>query len=251
MNLSNIVKRLGKFTTDNSPTILTVIGVTGTLATALLSAKAAIQADRIIEDEQRGRHVPLTPREKVGLVWPHFIPPIGVGCFTIGCIIGANAIGTRRAAGLAAAFALSEKAFLEYRDKVVEKIGENKERDLRDELQQDRVTQSSNLGEMVVIGNGSVLCFEAFTGRYFLSDMETLRKAQNDINYDVNNNYYASLTDFYDLIGLPKTSNSDEVGWNVNSLLELRFSTVLSTDGRPCLAIDFVVSPIRGYNRLS
>jgi hypothetical protein len=61
---------------------------------------------------------------------------------------------------------------------------------------------------------------------------------------------YASLSDFYHLIGLPSTSFSDEVGWTSDKLLELEISTVLSEDERPCLSIGFNVAPIRNYYKI-
>jgi hypothetical protein len=249
MNFNDILKRAGKFTADNSPAILTAIAVTGTLTTALLTGRATLKAADILRDESQA----LEPKEKVALVWKFYVPATASACATIVCIILANRIGTRRAAGLAAVYAISEKAFDEYKHKVAEKFGESQERELRDEIAQDQVTRTSNLSEMVIIGGGSVLCYDAFTGRYFLSDMEALRKAQNDLNHKVLNDYYASLTDFYDLIGLPRTSYSDEVGWNSDSQLELQFSTVLSEDGRPCLSVDFKegMTPIRDYYRVS
>ncbi len=94
------------------------------------------------------------------------------------------------------------------------------------------------------------MCFDMYTGRLFLSDMETLKKAQNDVNYDVLNNFYASLTDFYDKIGLAKTTTSDDVGWNSDKMLELTFSTTMSDDQRPCLAMTFAVEPIRNFHRI-
>jgi hypothetical protein len=81
--------------------------------------------------------------------------------------------------------------------------------------------------------------------------MEALRKAQNDINYQVMHDSYASLTDFYSMVGLAPTSNSDDVGWNSDKLLELQFSPVLTEGGRPCISIDFVVAPVRHYYRLN
>jgi hypothetical protein len=257
MNVGDIFKRLGKFTADNSPAILTAIGVAGTITTAYLAGKASFKACRVITDRQlafdlqRGGRE-LTLMEKLNLVWPHYIPAIGVGCMTIGCILFANTVSNRRAAGMATAFALSERAFSEYKEKVVEKLGDSKERDIRDELAQDRVTKTSNLGEMVIIGDGSVLCYEAFTGRYFLSSMEELKRAQNNVNYKVLNDYNASLTDFYNEVdGLERTSFSDEVGWNSDELLELIFSTVLTESGKPCLSVDFKVKPIRGFYKVN
>jgi hypothetical protein len=257
MELRELLKRAQKLTIDNSPAILTAVAVTGTVTTAYLTGRASIKAAEILAAEE-GRQqytrvgLKLEPKEKVALTWRLYIPAVSTGLLTVTCIIGANRIGTRRAAAVAAAYTLSEKAFVEYREKVVEKLGDKKEQDLRDELAQDKVTRNpGNSSKLVIVDGKSVLCYEAYTGRYFISDMETLRKAQNDINYRVNNDYYASLTDFYNEIGLAETSISDEVGWNADKLLDLKFSTTMSEDGRPCIVIDYAVAPVRDYHRLA
>lgn len=248
MNLSELAKRGVKLAADNSPAILTAIAVTGTVTTAYLTGRASFKAAMILSEESPHLHT----KEKVDLVWRLYVPAVGTGLMTVGCTIAANRIGTRRAAAVAAAFTLSEKAFIEYREKVVERIGEKKEQAFRDELAQDRVNRHpSDTQQIVVVEGNSVLCFDAYTGRYFLSDMESLKKAQNDVNHQVLNEYYASLSDFYDKVGLPATSFSDEVGWNTDRLLELKFSVVLSEHGKPCMSVDFDVAPIRDYNRLS
>jgi hypothetical protein len=256
MGLGDIARRLAKLTADNSPVILTAIGVVGTLTTAYLTGKASFKAAQILDDHEtlvlQKEAEPLTTREKAQTVWKLYIPPASSAVCTIACIILANRIGGRRAAALAAAYAISERGFEEYRQKVAEKIGMTKEQKVRDEIAQDRVNRNPPPGnEVVLLGDGSVLCQDHFSGRYFLSDMETLKKAQNDINYTLINDYYASLTDFYQKVGLPSTGISDEFGWNANRLLELSFSTTLAPESnKPCLVVDFVVTPIRNFYRV-
>jgi hypothetical protein len=262
MTLSEILKRAEKLTVDNSPVLLTAIGTVGTLTTAYLTGKASFKAAHILEDaleekrieiqHDKPRGIPsLDNKEKVRIVWKLYIPAASTGVVTVVSIIAANRIGMRRAAAVAAAYSISEKAFAEYKEKVLEKIGENKERDVRDDLAKDRVKDNPvSSSQVIITGGGDVLCYDAFTARYFKSDMESLKKAQNDLNYKVLNDFYASLSDFYDLIGLPTTSFSDEVGWNSDRLLELQFSTVLSDDGRPCISIDFRTVPIRDYYKV-
>jgi hypothetical protein len=255
MSFSDVLKKIGKYTTDNSPAILSAIGAAGVLTTAYLASKASFKAAELIAEKEhdfgKGLSFRMGRRDKIKLVWPHYIPAIGVGCMTIGCILFANTVSNRRAAGLATAFALSERAFDEYKEKVVEKLGDGKERDLRDELAQDRITKSSNLGDTFIVGEGSVLCFESFTGRYFISDMEELKKAQNNVNYKVLNDYYASLTDFYNEVkNLERTDYSDEVGWNSDKMLELSFSATITETGKPCIVVRYEVTPIRDYYRL-
>ena len=254
MEISDLAKRLAKLTADNSPAIFTALGVAGALTTAYLTGKASFKAARVIQDRQldfdlRGQGRPLEPKEKLEAVWKLYIPPAGSAVVTIACIILANRIGSRRAAALAAAYAISERGFAEYKAKVIEKLGEKKEQGVRDEIAQERVKKNP-FNDVFIVGEAQALCYDSFTGRYFLCDMESIRRAENDINHRINSDYYASLSDFYALIGLPKTSMSDDMGWNADKLLEVEYSAVLSESGKPCIAIDFRVEPIRGYSRL-
>lgn len=264
MEYSNILRRAQKLISDNSPTILTSIAVTGTLTTAYFTGKASFKAAGVLESEREARlirnvgapnsgreHEPEpTLKEKVLTVWKYYIPAAGALAGTITCVIFANRIGTRRAAAVATAYSLAQKGWDEYKDKVIEKIGENKERELRDELAQERVDRNPISQATVVVGSGGVPCYEAYTGRYFMCSMEDLKAAQNKINYQVNHNLYASLTDFYNEIGLPKTDMSDEFGWNANEQLELEFHPAFGENKEPVLSFVYRVMPVRHYDRL-
>lgn len=253
MSFKHILKSTEKFVVDNSPSILTGIGVVGAVTTAVLAGTASYKAGVILENERwivekKPEVPPLDRREELALVWHLYIPAAFVGTITVISIVGANRVGSKRAAALAAAYSLSEKAFTEYRYKIVETLGKNKEQQARDELAQERFDRTPTpSAEVLMIASGKVLCYDAYTGRYFESDMETLKKAQNDTNYQIINNWSASLSDFYERIGLSTTPMSDEVGWNSEKLLEVEFSTVLSEDGRPCISINFNVVPVRNY----
>lgn len=255
MKFADLVKRTQKLAIDNSPAILTAIGVTGALTTAYLTGKASFKAAEMIREEadrtDKFTGYNGTLKQDVKLVWKLYIPAAGTAVLTVTAIVAANHIGSRRAAAIAAAYTISEKAFEEYKEKVVEKMGATKEQAVRDEVAQDRVDRNPvSSHEVIIAGSGQVLCFDEWSGRYFQSDMETIRKAQNDTNYQVLNESYASLSDFYERIGLPSTSQSDEIGWNTDRMIDLKFSTTLAEDGRPCLAIDFGLTPIRGYYKL-
>lgn len=227
---------------------MTAIAVGGTLTTAFLAAKASFRAAEIIADEQafvdsQTKGYPLPARDKVELVWKLYIPAAGTAALTITAIIMSHHISSRRAAAMAAAFSISEKAFEEYKAKVIDKMGEKKEQSVRDEIAQDRLNRHPVDQQLIIVGNGDVLCYDSFLDRYFLSSMEKLRKAQNDINEQVLNDHYASLSDFYDLLGLPHAQVSENVGWNLDATLKLKFTTGMSTDNRPCIVISFEVSP--------
>ncbi len=232
-----IFKQIEKLVSQNSSSILTALGISGGITTTVLAAKAGYKSALIIEAYEHEYGLIVTKREKAELVWKYYIPTALSGGLSVASIIASTRISSRKTAAITAAYSLSEKAFLEYRDKVTETLGDKKEKKIRDEIAQDRV--KTNPPSQVVIGSGPVLCCDLFTGRYFNSDMEALRKAQNDLNAYLMRHDRATISHFYDLIGLPHTSYSWDVGWTSDKLLELDFSTVLSEDKKPCLAFDF------------
>ena len=218
---------------NNSPAILTAVSITGVLVTAYLVGKASFKASDLLRDEKD-----LSTKETIKKVLPLYVPAGIVGVTTIGSIFYVNKISSKRAAAAYSVMAISEKAFEEYKEKIVEKFGERKEKEARDEIAQDTVTKNPPK-TIFVSPPGTILCCELFTGRYFNSDMETLRKAQNDINIKLFSNMYVPLSEFYYLVGLPNTTYSWDVGWHSDKLMNLDFSTVLSEDSRPCIAFEY------------
>jgi hypothetical protein len=180
-----------------------------------------------------------------------YIPTVGLGAVTITSIIFSNRISAREAAALATAYGLSERAFSEYKEKVVEKLGQNKETAVRDEIAQDRVKANPvNTREVILAGTGEVLCYDLLTGRYFMSSVEKIKRAENNVNYDIVNHDSATLSRFYDEIGLSPTPYSDSVGWDIDNRCEVQFSTVMSVDDRPCVSVDFARWPKPDHGKI-
>jgi hypothetical protein len=242
---------------DHSTTILTAAGVVGTVGTAYLTGRATFKAAEIIAKEQdqvygEDVHVKkeMTKIDKTKLVWHLYLPPIAVGSLTIASIITANRISSKKIAALVVASGVSERAFQEYKDKVVEKLGARQDQKIRDEVAQDRMTNPGNSREIILAGTGEVLCYDTLTGRYFQSTMEEIKRAENRMNYEMIHFQSVSLSMFYDEVGLPPTDYTDSVGWNLNNKFEVQFSTVMSQDNRPCLAIGFSHPPTLNYDKV-
>ena len=53
----------------------------------------------------------------------------------------------------------------------------------------------------------------------------------------------ATISDFYDKIGLSHTSISDSFGWNVGEPLELTWTTTSTKDNKPAMSYDFRSDP--------
>lgn len=243
MKLSDTAKKVENSLRSNSPAILTGIGVSGTVTTAFLAAKAGYESFDLIRIEKNRSfatnpsHV-LTRKEKVKVVWKRYIPAAISGALTVGCVIGAARVGSKRAAAAYSLLSVSERAFVEYKEKVVEQLGIKKEQVIHDEIAKDRMAKDP-VSNVVVLGSGEVLCYEIHTGRYFMCEIVRLKRAENEINSQMIRENEASMNDFYHLVGLPYTSFSSKTGWNSDKMLELRFSTQMSEDMRPCVCFEY------------
>lgn len=268
MTLSAFARNGTRFIRHNSPAILTGLGVAGLFSTAVLAVRGTVPAIRAIDKARfvkvpepdtddgtagvRIEEVHLELKDYVLLSWKHYIPAVSVAVLTAGCIISSNTLSSRRNAALISAYALAETGFREYREKVVEEIGEKKEEGIREKVIQDRMKENPPppAEHMLVVAGQSQLCLDKLSGRYFMSDVETIRKAQNDINQKCINEMYASMNDLYSLLGLSPIEIGEVLGWNTDNMLEIQFTTTLSEDSRPCLAIDYRRQPEMDYHRI-
>lgn len=239
------LKHLERVSIANSPTILTAIGVVGVATTAYLAVRGARAhlRNEIVEG------VATDPKGRLKESYRFYIPAAISGSLTCAAIISANRIGTKRTAALAAAYTISEQAFSEYRTKIVEKIGDRKEGEYRDEIARERITRTAEKYMPTVVGTGKVPCYDMYTDRYFESTIENIKKSVNDVNFRVLNDGHASLSDFYEGVGLPATSMSEEMGWTRDRQLEVNIGTHLSPNGTPCISIDFLSVPVPNYWR--
>lgn len=256
MDFAHMAKRVGQFAVDHSPQILTAVGVVGTVTTAYLTGKAAwrVATEVATIEQDLSEEPPDILRWRINVVrdeklWQEFVPAITVGCTTIVCIIAANHVSGKRAAALAAVVGITEKAADEYRDKVREKFGDRKEEQVRDEIQQDRVSERYHPGVEVFGLPEGHLAYDKYSDRFFRSTVEDIKKAQNDFNYALISDGYASLNEFYGKLGIPTIGTGDIVGWNDAVKLELLISTTLTNTDAPCIAIDFRDEPFPEYGR--
>jgi hypothetical protein len=238
MNISRMAQRTKQVISNNAPAILSGVAIAGTVVTGVLAGRAGYKAGYSVALDEATGGVPeadatVADRRKrlAKQTWKLYITPAVAGVGTVAAIATGTKISTNRTAALAAAYTIVDKSF-----------GEYKETEVRDKIMQDRVAEDQR-STLVVIGNNDVLCYDAFSDRYFQSNMEALKKAQNDTNYEIMHNLYVSLSEFYERIGLPKTSFSDEIGWNKDYLVELEFSSVMTPDQRPALGFTFRVNP--------
>lgn len=252
-NMAKMIKNVRHAVGKHSPAILTGIGIAGMITTTVMAVRATPKALELIAEERGGNssdeEKTLRPIDVVKITWKCYIPSAVIGGVSVLCLVGASSVNIRRNAALAAAYTLSESALKEYQEKVVEAIGEKKERAVRDEVAKEKLHKTPIINrEVIVTEKGNTLCFDVISGRYFKSDIEKLRKIENELNRQMRDEMFISLNDFYYEIGLSDTKMGDELGWNINDgYIDLDFSSQLAEDGTPCLVIDYRLAPKYDY----
>lgn len=281
-NVKGLFKVLTVFAKKHSPEILVGLGITGMATGTVLAVKATPKATKKIQDvidtkneelmdiavaAHQTQYDPITKlpvKEVVKLCWKDYAPAVVTSVASFICIVGGTNISLRRNAALITACKLSEvtiKDLQAYKDKVVETIGEEKNQEIEDKVDKekiDKLTTSKDgtpvdMDSMLVYGTGPVLYFDKMGGQWFRSDKESIRAAINRLNHTMNDDMYVSLNDFYDELdlGIRHTVAGDSLGWNrENGLIEPTFSSILTRNGVPVATISTRLEPRTDYSKL-
>ena len=199
-DMPGIMKEVKMAVSKHSPEILTGLGIAGMITTTVLAVKATPKALELIEDRKDELDIypteKLSPVETVKATWKCYIPAAVTGVTSIACLIGASSVNYKRNAALTAAYNLSATALKEYKEKVVETVGEKKEKTIRDKVAEEQIKKEPvNQSAIIVSGNGNTRCFDTVTKRRFISDIETIRRIVNDLNARmINGEDYISLS---------------------------------------------------------
>lgn len=243
---------------QHSSTILTYLGAFGVAATAVTAVKATPKAMRLLEKATDEKGEELTKLETVQIAGPSYIPSIVIGASTIACIFGANVLNKQQQAALASAYALADRSYKEYRNKVKEMLGEETDIHIREAIVKDKRKDT----DAYVPGYNSIdtsgetcLFYEEYRGAYFEATMAAVLNAEYHFNRNFAMREYACLNEFYDFLGLEQTDFGDTMGWSSWQMMEeyeahwIDFNHRLVTleDGLECYIIEMPIPPTTNF----
>lgn len=257
-NLAKMFKNVQTALSKHSPELLTGIGIAGMITTTVLAVRATPKALELIESKQEELYPDstekLTPIETIKTTWKCYVPAAITGVTSTICLIGASSVNARRNAALATAYNLSASALAEYKDKVIETVGEKKEQTIRNQIAEDKLKKDpADRAKVIVTGAGNTRFYDDISKRRFVSSIDKIKNARNDLNARMlEGDDFASLNDFYYEIGLEPIGYGDDLGWNVyngrKGMIMINLdSAIVDTDGEPCIVLAYDVEPKRGY----
>ena len=148
-------------------------------------------------------------------------------------------------------YSLSESTIKDYRAKVREMVGERKECAICDSVAKEQILRDPvSKHETIRTRGGTTLFYDVIARRYFLADIEKLRKAEARLNRRMAEGPvpYISLNEMYREIRLPLTDTGDNVGWNrAIGPIKFHFSSQLDENGTPCMVLGYDLAPDYDY----
>ncbi len=227
--------------------ILIVASFVSGMTAVVLAVKETPKALRLIDEAKAEKQDELTPAEIVKVTWKCYISA-AISCLTMTtCMAGAITMNHKRTAALATACELSKAAFVEYRDNVVETIGEKKAKVIQENIDRKKLSPVISSEDIESTGYGDTLFMDALTGRKFTCNVDHIKRAMNTINKRMLEDDNVYLGDMYSEIGLSYAEIGEFIGWNViDGLVEVVFTSQITTiNGKeqPCIVMSFSMPP--------
>lgn len=252
---SRSLHKVGFKIKKHSPEILAVVGVVGIVASTVMACKATTKVGSIVDETKETIdtiHDALENQKQTaeGEVYTQedankdlvivytqtgvkfaklYGPAVALGVASIACMVGSNQILRKRNVALAAAFATVDKSFKEYRGRLIDRLGEDFDRELRfnikaKEIEETVIDEDGNETVVtktveVVDPNAysmySVVFCEGSTGWTKNPELNKLFliQQQNHANDRLRMNHIVTLNEVYDMLGVPRTAYGQIAGW--------------------------------------
>lgn len=272
LNLSNFAKNISAKLGANAPGITIGLGTGAILVAGVMVGVATPKAMKLIEDAQVAKtkrfetmkeKAPddavmdetdeLTWVEIIKAGWKPYAPAIMTAVVGVACIVGGTRANARRNAALSAAYTVVEQTLNDYTAKTKEIVGEKKEKEIRDAIAEDELKKHPLSGYNVVRMPkcGKTLCYDVRSREYFMSDYNTIKKVENDLNRRLRSEMFISLNEVYDEFGIVHDDElGDDIGWNVDNELEFTISSKIAENNEPCLVVNYVIAPRYDFRNL-
>ena len=252
IDLKPVLHNIQKTVQENSSQILLWIGVTCSVSAIVTSVPATVKAVRAVDFKKHEKKVEKLPFwDTIKATWQYYIPTIVLGTMSVICVVESSSIASKRTAAIAAAYQISESAFKEYQNQVIEKVGDKKEQEIQENTVKKQVENSPlSQNPVIVTSHGKTLCFDTLSGRYFTSDVDKINRAVNELNRQMTCSIEGSVTlnEFYEALMLEPIGIGDNLGWNVpKGIIDMRYSSHLAEDNTPCLVLDYKIRPYPIY----
>lgn len=227
----------------HSPQLLFGAGVVGMVGSTVLACRATLKLDEVLEkaehdlgiartlehreytETDRSKDVSIIYVRTTGEIVKLYGPAIALGAVSIAALAQSNNILNKRNAALGAAYAALDRGFAEYRQRVVDKYGEEEDRNFRYGSRSVEIIEAETGKKKKVVRVG--LDEPSIYARFFdpLStnwskepeyNLIFLKGQQNYANDLLRARGHVFLNEVYDMLGIPRSKAGSVVGWIIS-----------------------------------
>lgn len=235
----------------HSPEILLVSGIVGTVATTIIACKKTLKINDILEEKNetvKAIHEALDKKDdkiynqddankdltivyaQTGMkLFELYAPAIGLGVLSIGAIVSGHNILRKRNIAIAAAYAIVDRSFKNYRSNVVERFGQDVDQELRFNVKTKQIKEKDQNGKTVKKEVKEIEIDEwhkdfSDYARFFDASCQGhtkdpeynlmyLKQQQAYCNEILKSRGHLFLNEVYDILDIPRTKAGQVVGW--------------------------------------
>lgn len=244
--------RTGLVLRKHSPEILMGVGIVGIVGSTVLACKATLKLeevlydaqhtldtiDRTLEDEMyEGRYGEEDAKKDKTIVYAKtavelgkmYAPAISLGVVSVACLVGSHSIMKRRNVAVVAAYKAVEESFANYRRRVVEEFGKDKDEEYRYGIirTEETVTETDENGKKTKVKKTVDTLDPNHISQYarFFDEgcsnwsktpeynMIFLKAQQNYANDLLKARGHVFLNEVYDMLGMERSQAGAVVGW--------------------------------------
>lgn len=252
-NATRAMHKVGFQLKKHSPEILVVTGVVGTVVSAVMACKATTKVSTILDKtksnvdtihecvnnpELAEEYTEEDSKKDLVIVYAQtgmelaklYGPSVVLGAASITSILVGHNILRKRNLALAAAYQVVDTGFKQYRSRVVERFGEQLDKELKYDIKakeveetvvdkkgkEKTVTKTVEVADPIAAQSPYTICFdETCTG--WQRDAEAnkffLLRQQDYANEKLKSRGYLFLNEVYDMVGARRTRAGQAVGW--------------------------------------
>lgn len=235
----------------HSPELLIIFGTVGVVTSAVMACKATLKVHEVVDTAKNDieeiheavelgvtkageKYTAEDSKKDLTLVYVQtgvkfvklYGPSVALGVLSMGCMIKSNDILRKRYIATAAAYTAVDKGFKEYRGRVVERFGEELDRELKYNIKAKEIEETvvdENGGETTITRTVHVAepseyakFFDEWCTGWVKNaelNLKFLKDQQNWANDKLQRQGYLFLNDVYDGLGIPRTKAGQIVGW--------------------------------------
>lgn len=244
--INGSMKRIAFRVSKHAPEILLTAGIGGVVTSTVLACRATIKAKDVVEQakndlndisvaETAGEEVYSVEDKEQDLKTVYirsafeltklYAPSVIIGGLSIASLVCSHGIMRNRVGTLVAAYTALHKSFMDYRSRVSESFGEQKELEVYHDVKTYKEKKKDVEGIRLAKKNNRELvdgysiyarCFDEYNPNWqdnAEDNLKFLRSTQKYLNSKLIRDGFLSLNDAYYELGFERTSEGQLVGW--------------------------------------